>query len=1034
MADTYCTGVRRPVDHLRTSVVVGAEEAPVKRRFPDSGAGDGAGLQPAARATADTDAGFVGRAAEVARVRAALRRPPCVVVVRGEAGAGTSRLVDEALADDGLRDCAQVRGVCPDVPEGAALVPVADALAGLPYRTDGADTPLPPLTGVVATLVPELADRLPEPPAAAADPETRRGLLPRAVRLLLAAHGPVVMVVEDVHWADPATRDLLHRLLADLPPGLRLVLTERRAPGLPALGIRVPDHVLVEEVEVRPWTPEETGEFVRRRLRERATEPGAAEEVHARTGGFPDAAEALLRAVCHGGIPGAADGAAPAEGVVRAVGAAEVPARLRRDMAQRRGPLTDDAQRVVEAAAVLELPVTVHVLAEVAGLEPERTERAVAQAVRRSVLRADGPHPGFRHPLDRQAVLDEVPGPGLAWLSLRAARALQRRGAPLPLAELARLYRAAGRTKESLRCLVTAADRAAAEGDYTAATTLYTQAVTEDPRAAGRIRIAAKLARTAQLARAGEQVVSAVRRVLDEDAPPPRLSGEMRLHLGVVLRNQSGGALDSLEEVARAIPDLEVSDPQTAVRAMLVAAIPSIQGWPVQRHAAWLERAEAVADRVTDPVARAAMAANRATALMLLGDHRAWAAAEALRGPAGSVMEAAQYARGWTNLAHASMALGHAAKAREFLFRAADGLADTSSPYLEGLTQTGRLVLAWHEGGWERLHQDADHTTRLYQEIPDLAAEAMLVRGLTALHVLGDVPRARRDLTEAARTARYDTGVIITASAAALARVHLEAGRPGQACDAVEGALRHLERTGGWVWATEVAPTAVEALCGSGQTTRAHRIVADFDAGTAGRDAPAARAALTVCRALLAEDGQRHDRAALLLAEAEAQWRRLGRLFDAARTAEARGRCLLPAPEAAEQDGAERRQTAVDTIHAVIEQYQMLGARWDVARCHRLLRRHAVVTTHRRGRLGYGDQLSPREQEVARLVVQGRANRDIAESLVLSTRTVEHHVARIMRKLNVSSRTDIAAAGDDGFRLRTRPVTRHGAGNPYPSL
>nr|WP_237540861.1 helix-turn-helix transcriptional regulator [Streptomyces sp. SID4940] len=47
------------------------------------------------------------------------------------------------------------------------------------------------------------------------------------------------------------------------------------------------------------------------------------------------------------------------------------------------------------------------------------------------------------------------------------------------------------------------------------------------------------------------------------------------------------------------------------------------------------------------------------------------------------------------------------------------------------------------------------------------------------------------------------------------------------------------------------------------------------------------------------------------------------------------------------------------------------------------------------------------------MVVQGRANRDIAESLVLSTRTVEHHVARIMRKLNATSRTDIALVGWD---------------------
>ncbi|MYV71753.1 hypothetical protein GT043_38720, partial [Streptomyces sp. SID2131] len=75
------------------------------------------------------------------------------------------------------------------------------------------------------------------------------------------------------------------------------------------------------------------------------------------------------------------------------------------------------------------------------------------------------------------------------------------------------------------------------------------------------------------LARAGEPVVAAVRRVLDEDDPPPPLRGEIRLHLSVVLRNQSGGALDSLNEVARAVPDLEASDPQTAARAMAVAAI-----------------------------------------------------------------------------------------------------------------------------------------------------------------------------------------------------------------------------------------------------------------------------------------------------------------------------------------------------------------------------------------------------------------------------------------------------------------------------
>ncbi|WP_432060995.1 LuxR C-terminal-related transcriptional regulator [Streptomyces sp. S1] len=1122
---------------------------------PGAGRGEGA----------SRGGGFVGRAEEARRLREALRAGPGLTVVRGEAGTGTSRLVDEVLGRAEFAEWTQLRGTCPDTADPVPLGPVADALAGLPYRPALADWPLPAVTGAVGLLVPELADRLPCPPASAADPEVRRGLLPRAVGALLAAVGDAVLVVEDVHHADPATLALLHHLTGAVPAGLRLVVTEDAAAGLPLLGVRAPAGVRVEEIAVRPWTPGETGEFVRHWLDTHRPDRTDEREdltalVHDLTGGLPSAAAELLRdagellrghdgedglhrpggeagpwtggaggaaeawagrtgratgsradetygvagprggadrawtgragqaagpradgadraarpwtgeadeeegawagpvaRVAHpsadggcgvtglrggatGSSPGGAGGAAGAwvGGAGRGAGhrgggdtAAElrdervvgvvfgavcgvgVPVRVGRELARRCGPLDGDARRIVEAAAVLGVPVSVGVLAEVADLAPERAEAAVDACVRRSVLRADGPCPGFRHPLDRRAALARLSGPRLARLSLRAARALRRGGeGPPPLAELARLYAAAGRVREALRCLVTAADRAAATGDYATATRLYTRAVAEDPRAEGRIRTAAKLARTAQLARAGEPVVAAVRRVLDEDDPPPRLRGEIRLHLSVVLRNQSGGALDSLNEVARAVPDLEASDPQTAARAMAVAAIPSIKGWHVDRHREWLERGEALADRVTDPVARAAVAANRATALMLLGDPRAWTAAEALRGPAGSAMEAAHHARGWTNLAHAASALGYGARAREFLDRATDGLADTSSPYLEGLIQTARLVLAWHEGRWQGLHAAADRTARLYREIPDLTSEAMLVRGLTALHVLGDVPRARHDLAEAARTTRYDTGLILTASAAATARVHLEAGRPGRACDAVEEVLHRLERTGGWVWAGEVLPVAVEALHGSGQTARARRLVADFAAGTASSDAPAARAALTVCRALLAEAGERPDEAVGLLADAEERWRLLGRPFDAARAAEARGRCLLGL----------RGEAAADGVQEVVEVYGRLDARWDVARCRRLLRRHAIVTTHRRGRLGYGDQLSPREQEVARLVVQGRANRDIAESLVLSTRTVEHHVARIMRKLNASSRTDIARAGwgDGGTQTRGR--------------
>ncbi|PRH76100.1 hypothetical protein C6N75_27410, partial [Streptomyces solincola] len=427
----------------------------------------GAGAEPGG-GSGFAGSGFVGRGPELRRLREVLAAGACVVVVRGEAGTGVSRLVDEALGHPAFTGWAQLRGGCPQPASGAAAGGVrsgavadapadgladalAEALAGLPYRPSS-QARLPALTGVVGLIVPELADRLPEPPASAADPEVRRALLPRAIRVLLAVQGDTVLVIEDVHRADAAGLELLHRLIESMPPRLRVVVTERVAPGLPLFGVRVPPRVRVAEVGVRPWTPEETGAFVRRWVGERAygEEPGLAGLVHRRTAGHPGAAEALLAEAAGGAMTGAADrGAVAAEadpapapvpvpvpvsvsvdveetvpGRVRrtepdpvreagadgvreagalldAVARGLVPVRVRREWAWRWGRLTEDARRVVQAAAVLDRAASVGVLAEVAGLEPARGEDAAALAVRHAVLREEGPCLVFRHPLDR---------------------------------------------------------------------------------------------------------------------------------------------------------------------------------------------------------------------------------------------------------------------------------------------------------------------------------------------------------------------------------------------------------------------------------------------------------------------------------------------------------------------------------------------------------------------------------------------------------------------------------------------------------
>jgi DNA-binding CsgD family transcriptional regulator len=93
-----------------------------------------------------------------------------------------------------------------------------------------------------------------------------------------------------------------------------------------------------------------------------------------------------------------------------------------------------------------------------------------------------------------------------------------------------------------------------------------------------------------------------------------------------------------------------------------------------------------------------------------------------------------------------------------------------------------------------------------------------------------------------------------------------------------------------------------------------------------------------------------------------------------------------------------------------VEQLSLLGASWDAARARATLRAcHPAAGQRPRGRPSYGEGLSPREAEVAGLAGSGLTNREIAATLHLSPRTVEHHVSRAMRKMGVGLRQDLAA-------------------------
>ncbi|PSK68301.1 LuxR family transcriptional regulator [Streptomyces sp. CS149] len=938
----------------------------------------------------------IGRSALLDGVCPELDRRPAVAVITGETGAGKSRFVQELLRRATSPDAVTLVARCQEADTPFPFAPLVEALNR--FRSGPLPADLPPVTGALHALLPDLAHRLPPAPPPLRDPRAEHHRVLRALNAYTAALGKAVLVVEDLQWADASTCAFLRTVVADPPPGLGLVLTARShtAPHTDAEGsdglpfpLRTPTHVTVIERHLAPLSAAETGELAAGLLGVQAVPEEFADRLHRWTGGLPYVVEEVMR-----GWPGSTE--CP-DGVV---GEPPLPASVRRVVVERLRGLPPAARQVVAAAAVLGEPAPVELLRSVAGLGEPETRRALAAALREGVLHGPLRDGGYAFPygLARRAAYEAVAEPERPVLHLRAARALARHTSPYPLAGMAGHYRRAGRPVQAARCLEAAADRAAGHGDAGTAAAHYLDALRDGPSPEARDRIALKLARVAPNARPGPQVPAALRQVLGRHSLGPGPSGEIRLLLGLLLRNQSGSGLEALEEIARAVPDLLVVSTGQAARALAITAIPSLKGWPVGEHRRLLAEAERLLPGVEEEDLRSAVLANRATALALMGDPAAWEAVADL--PDTLTGEAA--ARVYANLAGAANSLGHPRRARAFQARAWQAVRTNHAPYLEAFVETTDVVAAFTGGRWEGLLGRAERAETQYQDVPDFHAEALLVCGLLRLHTKGQTDVARRLLERAVRTTALDTGVVLTAAAAAVARVHLAAGRPSRAVQAVEEALRHVRRTGAWVWATALVPPAVEALIRDGRPGEAHRLGAELAAGIADRDAPAARAALLTCRALLtATDAPKSGQAPsdALYASAADAWTRLDRPYEAAYVKEARGLHLLAS-------GVPGGRTV---LHEAIAAYQDIDAVWDVLRCQRELREHGQTTVRRPGALGYGDHLSPRERAVAHLASLGLSNREIARELVLSHRTVEHHVARALRKLGVSSRTEIGS-------------------------
>jgi DNA-binding NarL/FixJ family response regulator len=427
---------------------------------------------------------LIGRVPEMTTLEDALGRAeegsPVVVLVGGEAGIGKSRLVAE-LADEARgRGDLVLEGSCASIgsDEGLPFAPIAEALRGL-LRTDDRTLlaqVIDPTTRELGRLVPELLIDGGKGGAPDAPPEWAQTRLFDAFFILLERLGDrrtVVLIAEDLHWADHSTRDLLAfvaRRLRD--ERLLVVLTyrsdelHRRHPLRPWLAEmeRLPR---VEQVELPRFDADEVARLVAA-IDGEDVSPQRLDAITRRSEGNPFFAEELLAA-------GSAD-------------AGVLPGRLRDVLLGRIGALSDDAGRLLAAASIAGGPVDPDLLRAVLDMDDERLTHAFEEAIAASLLipAGGGATAGsytFRHALLGEAVQDEIIASEQRRLHAAYAAALAARPTPdgaagaSHLAALAIHATAAGDTALALRASIAAARASSATSGYFEAARAYERAL-----------------------------------------------------------------------------------------------------------------------------------------------------------------------------------------------------------------------------------------------------------------------------------------------------------------------------------------------------------------------------------------------------------------------------------------------------------------------------------------------------------------------------------------------------------------------------
>jgi DNA-binding CsgD family transcriptional regulator len=905
-----------------------------------------------------------------------------LLFISGDAGIGKSRLIETFAERARERDAIVFSGACLDLAEGAApyapfvaaLRPLADELT-----VDELAHVLGEAPRELGALLPELCGRPPE----RRDRTDRIRLYELALGLFrrMAALHPAVLILEDLHWIDPASADLLAMLGGNLRRAGLVIVGTYRSDEVPR------DHPLhgtvlelersgrAERIELSGLSVEEVTAQVTGIL---GTVPATRQtrSLFDRSDGNPFFVEELLAA-------------GPTS--------TELTASLRDVLLTRVERLAPATGQVLRAVATIGRGADEDLIATVTGLSAGGLEAALQEAVAHRLLVVTGDGYDVRHALLREALhTDLLPGQRNR-LHLAVAEALKDKDVP---AESARHWYAAGDRPRALGGFVAAAAAAQRANAWAVALAHYERALRLWPHVAD-AETRCGLGHTELLWRAAEvamaegetdralELTDAAMAELDTEAEPLRAAG-LCILIGRIqwVAGDVTAACRSYDDAVALLP----AEASTRERAQVRA----LQGHAFMLQSRYTDAVECCREAIAVAVALGARdleghARNTlGVGLTMLGESAGGLAEldRALR-IAKSRDDTWELGRTYVNFSDALLWAGHWAEAAEVGMEGVNvcrslGYGRTTCMCAAGNTLAALLRL----GRWP----DAD---RLVDEVSDIEAPPGQRWGVTlAMTELelrrGRLDEARRHLSSVAAAAeRSDGKELVSAFRVCAAWLAVSEGRCEEAREHVRVGL-DLIRGSEY---TRIGPQ----LCSIGLCAEA---ALNGDPGELLKECREYLSGMVECPEAEAYGLHAEAEATRITTpdprawqDAMAAWERLGEPYHAAYCRFRQAEAVLAVKGS--------RDTAGDLLRAAHETVVGLGADTLRSKIEDLSRRGRLDLV-RAGETVLG--LTAREGEILALLSDGRTNRQIAETLFISERTVGVHVSRILHKLGVPNR------------------------------